>query len=274
VAAPKHHADPVAPGVPFRPRDSGPATVGRFDAFLGAESWPHALNLNLSWSPQLGVAGGALVVRWWSKERRPASCGETQVQGLPGARYTGLVRTPDGPYMLPGMRAWTAAISLFRRAMRSRVWHRDGQRGPPFSPETAGRSPSPAEVPRARGSWLRTARHTASARAGDLTGHVRAASENVGERGLFGGADGQAPAGFDGRPVGGVRTAVADRRGLSGGRVLIGCAADTGGGHGDQRAGIPEAVRIFLAFGRSAGGSPGVPGLGERDECGRGRGPG
>ncbi len=32
-----------------------------------------------------GCFGGVVPVRWWSKERRPASCGEMQVQGLPSA---------------------------------------------------------------------------------------------------------------------------------------------------------------------------------------------
>ncbi|NIY66962.1 hypothetical protein SMALB_4995 [Streptomyces malaysiensis] len=45
---------------------------------------------------------GQSAARWWSKERRPASCGEMQVQGLPSAQETSPLRMRGGLAEFPG----------------------------------------------------------------------------------------------------------------------------------------------------------------------------
>lgn len=74
-------------------------------ASAGAGRRPHALQLILT----VRRNSRRLTLRWWSKERRPASCGEMQVQGLPSAHSRGpspppgkgLVTFPACPGELP-----------------------------------------------------------------------------------------------------------------------------------------------------------------------------
>ena len=65
---------------------------------------------------------------------RCKACPALDTRG-PSVRRTGPVRCPES---VPGR----LRCSLFRRAPYPGVWHREGQCGPPFSPEAAGRSRS------------------------------------------------------------------------------------------------------------------------------------
>lgn len=71
-------------------------------------------------------------MRWWSKERRPTSCGEMQVQGLPGA--------PDKNPAL-GFRAGFFAVAYAPGLRRSATAH-DASPTAPATPNTAGQAPT------------------------------------------------------------------------------------------------------------------------------------